>query len=144
MNLVKASSWKNSKNQLLSILVGSFLGVVPVLGFILFVFYNNRSQEAVQAERENYTSEIAIQLTRNIDNIQNSYANEINEGSSALSSLTPSKLEQVKEAFPTARTPNIICLPRKANSSILRVKNIRWAIPISSKMLPTLRPTKSY
>jgi two-component system, sensor histidine kinase len=97
---MKDSSRKNSKSQILSILIGSVLGVVAVLALILFVFYNDRSQKAVQAERENYTSEIAIQLTRNIDNIQNSYANEIREGSSALSSLTPTNIGQVKEAFP--------------------------------------------
>lgn len=91
---------KKIKARLLPILLGVLFGAVAITSLSLFLFYNKRSREAVQAEREDYTTEIAIQLTRNIDNLQNSYANEVQTSSTVLAASAPQTLAAVRSMFP--------------------------------------------
>jgi signal transduction histidine kinase/ActR/RegA family two-component response regulator len=91
---------KISKNSVINIILYAVLGIAAFASLFLFIFYNNRSREAVQAEREDYTTEITNQLTRNIENIQNSYANEIREAGRTFVTLQPQSLSEITTIFP--------------------------------------------
>jgi signal transduction histidine kinase/ActR/RegA family two-component response regulator len=91
---------KKQKGRIVRVVLFLLFGAFAISGLSLFIYYNNRSREAVQAERENYTSEIAKQLSRNIDNLQNSYANEIREGANLLATVQPQSQKQLSEIYP--------------------------------------------
>jgi signal transduction histidine kinase/ActR/RegA family two-component response regulator len=78
---------------------GIILGAAAVCALVLFLFYNSRTRRAVQSERENYTSEIAGQLTRNIDNLQNSYAREVREDENTVREFKPASLEELRQLY---------------------------------------------
>jgi signal transduction histidine kinase/CheY-like chemotaxis protein len=90
---------RKSKRHALLIVVYSLLAALSVTAFSLFLFYNARAREAVQGEREGYTSEIATQLTRNIDNLQNSYAYEIKDGARILEDVKPTSFSQLASLY---------------------------------------------
>lgn len=80
--------------------IGLILLAAAVCSLTLFFYFNNRTRRTVQTERENYTSEIADQLTRNIDNLQSAYAREIREDVNALQARVPGSLEELQRMYP--------------------------------------------
>jgi signal transduction histidine kinase len=91
---------KKTKKGVLRIILYSCLGVLALSALSLFVYYNNRSRDAVQAERDAYTTEIVTQMTRNLKNIQTAYANEIGEGANVLKASKPTKVTDLGSLFP--------------------------------------------
>lgn len=130
---MKKSGKPDSKNRLLMLLTYGSLGLVAVLAFSLFLYFNKESRDAVQIERENYTSEIATQLTRNIDNLQNSYSNEIREGANIIASVQPKTLAEVAKMFPDRENAKHLLI-----SQGRRVIGIDGAVyTIGDEFLPT-------
>jgi signal transduction histidine kinase/CheY-like chemotaxis protein len=91
---------KTAKESALRIILYSCLGVLAVSALSLFVFYNKRSREAIQAERDAYTTEIVTQMTRNLQNIQDSYVTELTEGANVLEVSKPTKLTDLSTLYP--------------------------------------------
>jgi two-component system, sensor histidine kinase len=91
---------KTAKESVLRIILYSCLGVLALSALSLFVFYNKRSREAVQAERDAYTTEIVTQMTRNLQNIQDSYVTELTEGANVLEASKPTKLTDLSTLYP--------------------------------------------
>lgn len=94
------SQKKTAKEGVLRIILYSCLGVLALSALSLFVFYNNRSRDAVQSERDAYTSEIVTQMTRNLKNIQTSYAMELDEGAHILKASKPAQVTALASLFP--------------------------------------------
>jgi signal transduction histidine kinase/ActR/RegA family two-component response regulator len=97
---VKKKLYRGARGRLAAIVLGAVLIVLAACSLSLFLYFNTQSRLTVQAERENYTSEISDQLTRNIDNLQNSYAREVRNSARALLSLQPGTLEEVGVSLP--------------------------------------------
>lgn len=76
------------------------LGLVAAFSLVAFLVTNAHTREAVQAERENYTSEIASQLSRSIDNLQSAYSNEVKEGVTVLQNSQPTSLSSLRQMYP--------------------------------------------
>jgi len=90
---------EDGRRHSLTMIFGIILGTAAVCALVLFLFYNSRTRMAVQSERENYTSEIAGQLTRNINNLQNAYAREVREDAEAMQVFRPASLEDLKRLY---------------------------------------------
>ena len=97
---VKKRLYQGTGSPLAAMALGTILIVLAACSLCLFLYYNNLSRRTVQDERENYTAEIADQLTRNIDNLQSSYAREVSNGAKALRSLQPPSLRDIGAALP--------------------------------------------
>jgi len=97
---MQTRSEKNAKSHLFIIILCTGLIAAAVCGFVLFIFFNGRTRQTVQAERENYTSEIAGQLTRNIENLQNAYARELREDIESLQAIQPMTLDELQKLYP--------------------------------------------
>jgi hypothetical protein len=91
---------KKSKSLIVRIVLYALFGAVAVSSFSLFLYYNNRSREAVQAEREDYTSEITIQLTRNIESVQDAYVSEVQEAARFLDAFKPKTYADLASVYP--------------------------------------------
>jgi signal transduction histidine kinase/ActR/RegA family two-component response regulator len=87
------------KNRRSALIYSIVLSLVAITALILFIYFNNYTRLTVQAERENYTYEIASQLTRNIENLQNSYASQVSEGSNILMQNKPETLEELRQEY---------------------------------------------
>jgi signal transduction histidine kinase/CheY-like chemotaxis protein len=92
---------KTRKKSIINIFLYALFGALAVSSFSLFLFYNKSSRNAVQAEREDYTTEITNQLTRNIENLQNSYADEIRQDGRTLIALQPQKFSDFSSIYPS-------------------------------------------
>jgi signal transduction histidine kinase len=89
-----------TKQRILRIVLYACLGLVALSSLTLFIYFNNRSRDAVQAERGDYTAEIAAQMTRNLNNLQDSYSKEIAEGANVLSVVQPTTQSQLASLYP--------------------------------------------
>jgi len=74
-------------------------GLVASFCFAIFLYYNKATRQTVQSERANYNREIADQLSRNIDNLQDSYANEVIEGASVLTFFKPETKADLRKLY---------------------------------------------
>ena len=75
------------------------LAAVAACSLVMFFYFNNLSRQTVQAERENYTHEIANQLIRNIDNLQNSYVRHVSEDTELLKVYKPKTMSEMQQMF---------------------------------------------
>jgi signal transduction histidine kinase/ActR/RegA family two-component response regulator len=97
---VKNGSDHGSTGRLSAVILSAILIILAICALFLFIYFNGRSRKTVQAERENYTTEIADQLTRNINNLQDFYAREVRSGAQALLCLKPNSFEDISRALP--------------------------------------------
>lgn len=97
---MKYKLFGGAKGRLLTIIHSVALIALAACALIMFFYYNSHTRRTVQAERENYISEISDQLTRNIDNLQNSYAREVRNGARALFYIRPETLADIGSALP--------------------------------------------
>jgi hypothetical protein len=138
---VKKKLYRGARGRLAAIVLGAVLIVLAACSLSLFLYFNTQSRLTVQAERENYTSEISDQLTRNIDNLQNSYAREVRNGARALLSLQPGTLRRSAFPCPTGKMPRIFWLQTAAGSSTTQAGRIRSAT--SSSPTTSLSPRRT-
>jgi len=95
MTSVEKNLYHSEKSRVAAVVLSVILIALAVCSFFMFLYFNSRSRRTVQAERENYTTEIADQLTRNINNLQGSYTREVLNSAEVLLSLRPSSLEEI-------------------------------------------------
>ena len=91
---------KDTKKRSSAIVIIAVLAAVAIASLTLLFYFNNSTRQAVQSERENYTVEIASQLTRSIDDLQNEYAQELEDGKQVFITAKPTSLAALAEFYP--------------------------------------------
>jgi len=92
-------SQKAENGRLANQVLCAVLVVISVCALAAFLHFNSQTRKTVQAERENYVSEIAGQLTRNIENLQRAYSREVSEDAEMLLANSPKTPEELRRLY---------------------------------------------